>query len=85
MHKPEQGNKIKAMEYLITDITVEQAQTDCVNDGKYVPPDLCNSLGCTKSVKQVNWVHRAVFGFKEAGLKLDVTTWVPRFVQSVTE
>ena len=24
-----------------------------------------------------------VFEFKEAGLKLDVTTWVPRFMQSV--
>ena len=23
---------------------------DCVNDGKYVLPDLRNSLGCTKSV-----------------------------------
>ncbi len=30
-----------------------------------------------------NWVHEAVFGFREAGLKLDVTMWVPRFVQSV--
>ncbi len=30
-----------------------------------------------------NWVHEAVFGCKEAGLKLDVTTWVPRLVQSV--
>ena len=27
--------------------------TDCVNDENYIPPDLCNSLGCTKSVKQV--------------------------------
>ncbi len=27
--------------------------TDCVNDGKYVPPDIRNSLGCTKSVLQV--------------------------------
>ncbi len=32
---------------------------------------------------QKNWVHEAVFRFKEAGLKLDVTTWVPRFMQSV--
>ncbi len=24
----------------------------------------------------------ATFGFKEPGLKLDVTTWVPRFMQS---
>ncbi len=29
-------------------------------------------------------VLEAVFGFKEAGLKLDVTTWVPRFTQSVS-
>ncbi len=28
-------------------------------------------------------VHEAVFGFKEAGLKLGVTTWVSRFMQSV--
>ncbi len=28
-------------------------------------------------------VLEAVFGFKEAGLKLDVTTWAPRFTQSV--
>ncbi len=34
---------------------------------------------------QTDWVHEAVFGFKEAGLKLDVTTWVPRFMQSVLE
>ena len=26
-----------------------------------------------------------VFRFKEAGLKLDVTTWIPRFMQSVYE
>ncbi len=26
--------------------------TDCVNDGKYIPPDLRNSLGCTnRSIK----------------------------------
>ena len=29
------------------------------------------------------WVLEAVFGFKEGGLKLDVTMWVPRFTQSV--
>ena len=27
--------------------------------------------------------HEAVFGFEEAVLKLEVTTWVPRFMQSV--
>ena len=31
-----------------------------------------------------NRVHEAVFGFKEAGSKLGVTTWVPRFMQSST-
>ncbi len=31
----------------------------------------------------LNRVHEAVFGFKEAGSKLGVTTWVPKFVQSV--
>ncbi len=25
-----------------------------------------------------NWVHEAVFGFNEAALKLDVTTWGPK-------
>ncbi len=30
-----------------------------------------------------NRVYAAGFGFKEAGLKLDVTMWVPRFTQSV--
>ncbi len=31
----------------------------------------------------MNRVREAVFGFKEAGLKLGVTPWVPRFMQSV--
>ena len=30
-----------------------------------------------------NLVLEAVFRFKDAGLKLDVTRWVPWFVQSV--
>ncbi len=30
-----------------------------------------------------NRVLEAVFGFKEAGSKLGVTPWVPRFMQSV--
>ena len=36
-------------------------------------PNKCNNLE----------LHESVFGFKEGGLKLDVTTWVPRFMQSV--
>ncbi len=36
-------------------------------------------------VNNMDWVHEAVFGFKEAGLKLHVTTWVPRFMQSVKQ
>ena len=49
-----------------------------MNDEKYVPPDLCNSLGC-------NRVCEAVFGFKKAGLKLrGVTMRGPKFMQSVT-
>ncbi len=32
----------------------------------------------------LEWVYEAGFGFKEAGLKLDVTMWVPRFTQSVS-
>ena len=28
-----------------------------------------------------NWIHEAVFQIGEAGFKLFVTTWVPRFMQ----
>ncbi len=35
------------------------------------------------SVTVYNLVLEAVFRFEEAGLKLDVTTGVPRFMQSV--
>ncbi len=28
------------------------SQTNCLNDGKYVPPDLRSSLGCTQSCKK---------------------------------
>ena len=30
-----------------------------------------------------NWIYEAVFQIGEAGFKLFVTTWVPRFMQSV--
>ena len=50
-------------------------QTDCVNDGKYIPANLSNFLGCTNSVNLVleAVAFLAVFRFKEVGLKLDVT------------
>ena len=37
----------------------------------------------TSKHENMNLVLEAVFGFKEAGLKVDVTMWVPRFTQSV--
>ncbi len=57
--------------------------TDCANNGSFISVRFVR-IGCRLDI-QVHTcsIHEAVFGFKEAGLKLDVTTWVPRFTQSV--
>ncbi len=63
-------------------MSLRMVLTDCVNNGKYGPLDICNCLWCTIRPNKCNSyanVCEAVFEFKEAGLKLDV----PRFVQSV--
>ncbi len=44
----------------------EHVWTDCVNDGKYVPADLCNFLGRTQLVKQV----QLIIGYMKLSLGL---------------
>ncbi len=41
--------------YVILKETLSQHTklTDCTNHGKYVPPDVCNFLECTKLAKQM--------------------------------
>ncbi len=61
-------------------------QTDCVNDGSFVFARFV-SFGCRPHLPLHTYsiYKEAVFGFKKAGLKLYVTTWVPRFTQSVNQ
>ncbi len=60
------------MHFYLYDIKPHFYRTNCVDLGKYVPPDFCYFLGCKKMAK-------------EAGLKLDVRMWSRNHSQVVSQ
>ena len=59
--------------------------TDCAIIGNYSTENLAVAVEILNTVIHTlwNWIYEAVFQIGEAGFKLFVTTWVPRFMQSV--